>query len=1044
MLPIHFFAILGILILGLCHVEVKCRQGKIHKDYVILLFCGALALRLFAASMSKGFGNDTACFASWADRIFQLGPGEFYSPDVFTDYPPGYMYVLWILGAVRKLFDLEYYSVPHLILLKVPAIACDLACGYLVLREARKKCTEIQAAFLCAAFLFNPAVILNSSVWGQVDSVFTLCVACMCLSLVRGKMLPAYISFALGVLIKPQTLLFGPVLLAGILDHVFLKDFSWQKFFRNLFQGLAAIGGMVLAALPFGFENVWKQYFSTVGSYPYAAVNAYNFWGFLGKNWISQEETFLGIPYVAYGMAAIVITVALVLVLSLRRPGDPEKYPFLAALLVITIFMFSVRMHERYMYPGLLLLLLAYVYRPSRLTYLCYGGFSILHFYNTCNVLFYYDPSNYDRKASIILLVSGGMLAGEGFLCYLAWKLYGKAGVKGPVWEKDAAKSGVLLSFESKLPLAPRPSRDPIPLRRADFIAMAAVTLVYSCFALYDLGDRQAPESAYDMTQGQSVELDFGSQAPVSLAYYIAPWHGRVFTLEGRTDSAQPWTALGEITLQNVFTWQTVSISWDMPQLRLTLQDSQASILELVFLDAEGSPLLPMAHTAYQGLFDETELYPGVSTFRNSMYFDEIYHGRTAYEFVHGLTSYENTHPPLGKIFIALGTLVFGMNPFGWRIAGTLFGIAMVPLMYLFARRISGHLPLALLASTLFAFDFMHFAQTRIATIDVYITFFVLAMYYFMYRYMETSFYDTPLKKTWIPLGACGLCMGLGVASKWTGVYAGVGLALIFFSVLFRRYREYLYAKASPAGRTGGILHRHILENFRPHTRKTICFCLVFFVAVPALIYLLSYLPFRDYGDRGLLGRMIHNQETMFSYHSGLEATHDFASPWHEWPSMKRPIWYYSRIVTGEYKQGGIREGISSFGNPAVWWVGIPAAFYMIYLWWDKKDRTAAFLFVGYLAQYLPWFFVTRITFIYHYFPSVVFVVLMIMYSLLQWKGRLEKLDRRAFPALLLIYGAAAVGLFLMFYPVLSGQPVEAAYVDKYLRWFPEWVLTHR
>ena len=36
----------------------------------------------------------------------------------------------------------------------------------------------------------------------------------------------------------------------------------------------------------------------------------------------------------------------------------------------------SVRMHERYMYPGLLLLLLAYVYKPSRLTYLCYGGFS--------------------------------------------------------------------------------------------------------------------------------------------------------------------------------------------------------------------------------------------------------------------------------------------------------------------------------------------------------------------------------------------------------------------------------------------------------------------------------------------------------------------------------------------------------------------------------------------------------------------------------------------------------------------------------------------
>ncbi len=1048
MLLIHFFAILGILILGLCCLEAECRRGRLSRLYVVTLFYIALILRLFAASLSEGFGNDTACFASWADRIFQLGPGEFYSPDVFTDYPPGYMYVLWILGAIRKLFALEYYSVPHLILLKVPAIVCDLACGYLVLKEARKKCTDVQAFFLCAAFLFNPAVILNSSVWGQVDSVFTLCVACMCLSLVRRKMLPAYVSFALGVLVKPQTLLFGPILLAGILDHVFLKDFSWKKFFKNLLQGLASIGGLVLAVLPFGFLNVWEQYFNTVGSYPYAAVNAYNLWGFLGKNWVSQEETFLGIPYVAYGMAAIAATVILVFVLSLRRPRDREKYPFLAALLVISIFVLSVRMHERYMYPGLLLLLLAYVYKPSRLTYLCYGGFSILHFYNTCNVLFFYDPASYDRKAAIILLVSGGMLAGEIFLCFLAWKLYGKAGGETILWHRntfqDTGKSGVLLALEKKLPLAPRPSRKQKPLGRADFLCMAAVTLVYSCFALYDLGDMQAPESAYDMTQGQSVELDFGSQAPASLAYYIAPWHGRVFTLEGRADSTQDWTNLGEITLRNVFTWQTEPINGGMQQLRLTLQDNQASLLELVFLDENGSPLLPTAHTAYQGLFDETDLYPGVSTFRNSMYFDEIYHGRTAYEFVHGLTSYENTHPPLGKIFIALGTLVFGMNPFGWRIAGTLFGIAMVPLIYLFARKISGYLPLALLASTLFAFDFMHFAQTRIATIDVYITFFVLLMYYFMYQYMETSFYDTPLKKTWIPLGACGLCMGLGVASKWTGVYAGVGLALIFFSVLFRRYREYLYAQKNPAGRTEGIQHKHIVERFLPHTRKTIRFCLVFFVAIPALIYLLSYLPFRDYGDRWLLSRMIHNQGTMFEYHSGLEATHDFASPWHEWPSMKRPIWYYSRIVTGVYKEGGLREGISSFGNPAVWWLGIPAALYMIYLWWEKKDRTAAFLFVGYLAQYLPWFFVTRITFIYHYFPSVVFVVLMIMYSLLQWKSRMEKHNRRAFPALLLVYGAAAVGLFLLFYPVLSGQPVEAAFVDKYLRWFPDWVLTHQ
>lgn len=571
---------------------------------------------------------------------------------------------------------------------------------------------------------------------------------------------------------------------------------------------------------------------------------------------------------------------------------------------------------------------------------------------------------------------------------------------------------------------------------------MLVITLIYSCFALYDLGSLKAPSTHYDMSCGQSIELDFGASAPAVLSYYLAPWHDREFTLEGKRQSADEWVYLGEITLEKVFTWQEVTLEAGVPFLRLTLKDTQASILEMTFLDASGNVIVPKNAEAYAALFDESGLHPEVSTFRNSMYFDEIYHGRTAYEFINGLTTYENTHPPLGKIFIALGVLIFGMNPFGWRIAGTLFGIAMVPIAYLFGKRISDNTPAAALSCVLFAFDFMHFTQTRIATIDVYVTFFVILMYYLMYVYSTLSFYDTPLKKTFLPLGACGVCMGLGIACKWTGVYAGAGLALIFFAVLYRRYREYLYAKKSPKGASNGISHKSVIDSFAPATARTIVFCLVFFVAIPAAIYVLSYLPFVDYTEgRGLISRMLHNQTTMFNYHSGLNATHPYSSPWYDWPIIRRPIWYYSRIVTGVSGQGGLREGISAFGSPAVWWPGIPAALYMVYLWAKNKDKTAAFLLIGYLAQYLPWFFVTRITFIYHYFPSVIFVVMMITYSMMQWK---RKLSRGAFLGIAISYGALAVILFLMYYPVLSGQPVEASYVDTFLRLFDSWVLVAR
>lgn len=1058
---IHLTALSGILLMICCYRGISpgrgtaaAEKGKNFRALSGLLFLSALLLRLGAAARWEGFGTDLACFAAWAERMYSLGPSGFYSPEVFTDYPPGYMYVLWLIGWLRSALRLPYYSGAHLILLKLPAILCDLAAGGLLYREAERRFSRRGTLLLCGAYLFNPVILLNSAVWGQVDSVFTLALLLMCLALVRGRLFPACAAFCAGVLLKPQMLVFSPVLLAGFADQIFPEDFSLRRLGKALAGALLSLAGLVFLCLPFGAGNVWRQYFSTVGSYPYAAVNACNLWGLFGLNWVSQESTFLGVPYRLYGYFFILAAVAAVFAVSLRRRRLREKYPFLAAMLILTVFAFSVRMHERYLYPGLILLMLAFVYRPVKAVWLCYGCFSLLHFYNTAFVMFFYDPNSFDRKSPFLAAVSAGMLAAVFFLYRFGIPQYfakkpspGSFPASGDTVSVhasgDAASCHASPGKTGFCRFVPRPSRKDPPLRKSDLICMALITLAYSCFALYDLGDTAAPESRYDMAQGDAVTLCFENAGPdgqvYALAYYIAPEHNRNFLLETGSAYDGRWTAPPQsVTLANVFTWQRLALDSPGSRLRLTLTDSSASLLELVFLDREGNALTPENASDYSALFDEQELYPARDSFRSSMYFDEIYHGRTAYEFLHGLTAYETTHPPLGKVFISAGVALFGMNPFGWRIVGTFFGILMVPVMYLFGKRMTANTPAAALACVLFTFDFMHFTQTRIATIDVYITFFVLLMYFFMYCYCRKSFYDTPLSKTLLPLGACGVCMGFGIACKWTGVYAGAGLAVIFFAVLYRRYGEYRYAGATPLGESSGIPHGHILKVFRPHTVKTLAFCLVFFVAVPALIYLLSYLPFRGYVREGLLARMLHNQTAMYSYHSTLDDTHPYSSPWYEWPLLIRPIWYYSSIVSGGYGAGGLREGISAFGNPLVWWAGIPAAFNMLRLWARKRDRTAAFLLAGYLAQYLPWFFVTRITFIYHYFPCVAFVALMIAHSLLQ-AGK--KLSARKFLALTALYGAAVFVLFLLFYPVLSGQAVDASYVDRYLRWFRSWVL---
>lgn len=273
--------------------------------------------------------------------------------------------------------------------------------------------------------------------------------------------------------------------------------------------------------------------------------------------------------------------------------------------------------------------------------------------------------------------------------------------------------------------------------------------------------------------------------------------------------------------------------------------------------------------------------------------------------------------------------------------------------------------------------------------------------------------------------------MGFGVASKWTGAYAGIGLAVIFFASLFRRYREYVYAKEQGSGSTNGIDHQYVVDHFKKNTIKTILFCLIFFVLIPVIIYVLSYIPFRDGTDDNMIIQLLKNQKAMFDYHANLESTHPYSCTWYNWPTMYRPVWYYSRHVTDT-----VSEGISAFGNPLVWWVGIPAAFYMLYLIWKERDRKAIFLFVAYMAQYLPWCLVSRTTYMYHYFPSVPFITLMIGYAVYRIVNGSAKRRRIAY-----FYVGAAILLFLLFYPVLSGYPIEKQWVYDYLKWFDTWVL---
>ena len=205
---------------------------------------------------------------------------------------------------------------------------------------------------------------------------------------------------------------------------------------------------------------------------------------------------------------------------------------------------------------------------------------------------------------------------------------------------------------------------------------------------------------------------------------------------------------------------------------------------------------------------------------------------------------------------------------------------------------------------------------------------------------------------------------------------------------------------------------------------------------VPIIIYCLSYIPYLKAPDEHGISSIISNQNSMFTYHSStvLGSTHPFSSRWYEWIVMKRPIWYYSGSLSN-----GLKEGISSFGNPLVWWLGIPAFFYMLYRIFKNRDKNALFLTIAYLAQLISWIPVTRLTFIYHYFPCVPFIVLMLGYSILCIYNYAKNKKTVVYGAF--VYAGLAIVLFAMFYPVLSGQPCSPNYAEHFLKWFDSWIL---
>ena len=565
------------------------------------------------------------------------------------------------------------------------------------------------------------------------------------------------------------------------------------------------------------------------------------------------------------------------------------------------------------------------------------------------------------------------------------------------------------------------PARGVIARRtsRRGGIGIAVLTAVYAVAAFTGLGSARDPQRFCTLEAGESATLALDGVHSIDTVWYYTGLYTGEYTL-AYSDDGITYTAAGTMPqgYADLFKWLQPQPADTAPATAAYVRITASTHLELgefALYDAQGERIAVRTITgpaSAAALCDEADTVPASSTYYNSSYFDEIYHARTAYEHLRGVYPYEVSHPPLGKEILSLGIVLFGMTPFGWRCMGALFGVAMLPLMWDLLRRMFRDDRVALCGAALLAFDFMHLTQTRIATIDSFATLFILLMYLFLYRY----FTEGRLRH----LAACGVTFGVGAATKWTCLYAGAGLG-----VLWALHWVFSGVQAHRDG-DGRRYVRRLVSN--------IGFCLVFFVLVPGMIYYASYYPYG--AARGLHGPgmyftreyaaiVLENQRFMFTYHAGLVATHPYSSRWWQWLLDLRPILYYL-----SYGDGTVST-IGAFVNPLLCWGGLLALPVLVYHA-AKRERTALFLLVGYLAQVLPWVFISRLTFEYHYFAATLFLVLALGYVF-------DRLRQRGYFGIVYAFTAASGALFALFYPVLTGVTVSRDYAWNVLKWLPDW-----
>ncbi|MGJ4070794.1 dolichyl-phosphate-mannose--protein mannosyltransferase [Corynebacterium macclintockiae] len=429
-------------------------------------------------------------------------------------------------------------------------------------------------------------------------------------------------------------------------------------------------------------------------------------------------------------------------------------------------------------------------------------------------------------------------------------------------------------------------------------------------------------------------------------------------------------------------------------------------------------------------------------------------------------------HPPLGKQIEAIGMILFGYTPWGWRIMAALLGVAAILLIAATARRITRSDLVGLFAGVIALCDGILFVTGRSGMLDHFQVFLLCLVAYCAVRdaeQMEQRFqhvwatdrihesdFGPRMGYRWWRFAA-GVGLGLALAVKWNGLYymAFFGLTIVavdyfrrrrfgvqrplagtaifdalpsFFSVVIVPVILYVISwRAWFASETG--VFRHAVES-EQYTKTT-------------GDWFWSFLP-------DVVQNFIYYHVSVMRFHTELTNSnghhHNWESkPW-SWLVSSRSLLYYNPS-----SDEGVRKVILLVGTPAIWWFCVPAILWGLWCLIVHKDRRWIIPTIGFAAGFLPWLVnLDRQMYLFYaanLVPFLAIAIAMALGQLLRWEKpevpnpySSPKTFVKARPGQLLVvvYLMLVVWNFLYFLPLYIGAPLSDSAFDMRM-WLPSW-----